>query len=439
MDPLLIAMIMIAFLLVLVFAGVDLAVAMGILSFIGIWWIEENFKIPLRLIGSSAYKAVMEYSLSVVPMFILMAMFATLSGAADDAYDGLNILLAKVRGGLAIATVLANAIFAAICGVSIASAAVFSKVSLPQMERYGYDRRFALGTVAGSSILGMLIPPSILMVVYGVLVDESIGRLFIAGILPGILLTFVYCIGISCMVRWRPSIAGQMAGKADLSLFAIGRAVAKPWQFVIIIFFTMGGIYIGWFTPTEAGALGAFATFLICVLRRKITPNSLWGIMLDAGYTMAGLYFLFICATMYSRMLAISGLGNSAIQTVVSSQWPPFVVITLMIIVYLLLGTIIDSISIMILTIPIFHPVVHSIGFDPFWFAVVSVIAIEMGLVTPPFGMVVFAMKATLGDSVTVEEIFRGAVPWIIMMTITLLIICLFPSISTYLPHKMGG
>ena len=439
MDPLFIAMLMIGFLLVLVFAGVDLAVAMGILSFIGIWLIEENFKIPLKLIGSSAYKAVMEYSLSVVPMFILMAMFATLSGAADDAYDGLNLLLAKVRGGLAMATVLANAIFAAICGVSIASAAVFSKVSLPQMERYGYDRRFALGTVAGSSILGMLIPPSILMVVYGVLVDESIGRLFIAGVLPGILLTSVYCIGIWVMVRWRPSIAGQMAVKADFGFAAIGRAVAKPWQFVIIIIFTMGGIYIGWFTPTEAGALGAFATFLICLLRRKITPNSLWKIMLDAGYTMAGLYFLFICATMYSRMLAISGLGNSAVQMVVSTQLPPFVVIALMIIVYLLLGCIIDSISIMILTIPIFYPVVHSMGFDPFWFAVVSVIAIEMGLVTPPFGMVVFTMKATLGDSVTVEEIFRGAVPWIIMMTIALIIICLFPSISTYLPHKMGG
>jgi len=439
MDPLFIAMIMVAFLLVLVFAGVDLAVAMGILSFVGIWWIEGNFKIPLRLIGSSAYQAIMEYSLSVVPMFILMAMFATLSGAADDAYDGLNLLLAKVRGGLAMATVLANAIFAAICGVSIASAAVFSKVSLPQMERYGYDRKFALGTVAGSSILGMLIPPSILMVVYGVLVDESIGRLFIAGIFPGILLTLIYCAGIWAMVRWRPSLAGHMESKAGFRLAEIGRAVAKPWQFIIIIIITMGGIYAGWFTPTEAGAIGAFTTFLICILRRKITAISLWKIMLDAGYTMAGLYFLFICATMYSRMLAISGLGDSAIQMVVSNQLPSFVVIALIIVVYLLLGTIIDSISIMILTIPIFHPVVQSMGFDPFWFAVVSVVAIEMGLVTPPFGMVVFTMKATLGDSVTVEEIFRGAMPWIFMMLIALFIICLFPSISTYLPHKMGG
>ncbi len=439
MDPLFIAMLMVGFLLVLVFAGVDLGVAMGILSFIGIWLIEDNFKIPLKLIGSSAYKAVMEYSLSVVPMFILMAMFATLSGAADDAYDGLNLLLAKVRGGLAMATVLANAIFAAICGVSIASAAVFSKVSLPQMERHGYDRGFALGTVAGSSILGMLIPPSILMVVYGVLVDESIGRLFIAGVLPGILLTTIYCIGIWVMVCWRPSIAGRMAIKADFSLAAIGRALVKPWQFVLIIVFTMGGIYAGWFTPTEAGALGAFATFLICILRRKITPNSLWKIMLDAGYTMAGLYFLFICATMYSRMLAISGLGNSAVQLVISNQLPPFVVITLMIIVYLLLGCIIDSISIMILTVPIFYPVVHSMGFDSFWFAVLSVIAIEMGLVTPPFGMVVFTMKATLGESVTVEEIFRASVPWIFMMLIALLIVGLFPSISTFLPRKMAG
>ena len=166
-------------------------------------------KIPLSLIGSSAYQAVMEYSLSVVPMFIMMALFANLSGAADDAYEGINILMAKVRGGLAMATVLANAIFSAICGVSIASAAIFSKISLPQMERHGYNRKFALGTVAGSSILGMLIPPSVLMVVYGVLVDESIGKLFVAGILPGLLLSVIYCSGIWIMVRLRPAIAGR--------------------------------------------------------------------------------------------------------------------------------------------------------------------------------------------------------------------------------------
>jgi tripartite ATP-independent transporter DctM subunit len=258
-------------------------------------------------------------------------------------------------------------------------------------------------------------------------------------VLPGILLTTIYCLGIWGMVRWRPTLAGHMGPKAGFNLGEIGRAVAKPWQFIIIIIITMGGIYTGWFTPTEAGAIGAFTTFLICFLRRKITPHSLWKIMLDAGYTMAGLYFLFICATMYSRMLAISGVGDSAVQLVVSNQLPPFMVITLMIIVYLLLGCIIDSISIMILTIPIFHPVVQSMGFDPFWFAVVSVIAIEMGLVTPPFGMVVFTMKATLGDAVTVEEIFQGAVPWIIMMTIALIMICLFPSLSTFLPHKMAG
>ena len=302
---------MVGFLLVLVFVGVDLGVAMGILSFIGIWLIEENFIIPLKLIGSSAYKAVMEYSLSVPPMFILMAMFATLSGAADDAYDGLNLLLAKVPGGLRTATVLANAIFAAICGVSIAAAAVFSKVSLPQMERHGYDRGFALGTVAGSSILGMLIPPSILMVVYGVLVDESIGRLFIAGALPAIFLTLIYCIGIWGMVRWRPSIAGQMASQSRLSPSRNRQGCCQTMAVCHYHHLLPWGAYIPDGLPLrKREPLGAFATFLICVLRRKITPNSLWKIMLDAGYTMAGLYFLFICATMYSRMLAISGVGQ---------------------------------------------------------------------------------------------------------------------------------
>ena len=439
MDPLFIAIIMVVFLLVLVLSGVDLAVALGTLSFVGIWWIEDNLKIPLSLIGSSAYQAVMEYSLSVVPMFIMMALFANLSGAADDAYEGINILMAKVRGGLAMATVLANAIFSAICGVSIASAAIFSKISLPQMERHGYNRKFALGTVAGSSILGMLIPPSVLMVVYGVLVDESIGKLFVAGILPGLLLSVIYCSGIWIMVRLRPSIAGRRPEMTGLGVLGIMKGIAKPWQFVVIICVTLGGIYAGWFTPTEAGAIGAFATFCMCLFRRKLTRSSLWRIILDGGYTMAGLYFLFICATMYSRMLAMSGLPNMVTHTVATIQLPSFFVIFLMIIVYLLLGAIIDSISIMILTIPLFHPVIQSMGFDPFWFAVVSVITIEMGLVTPPFGMVVFAMKASLGESITVEEIFRGALPWILMMVIALLIVCLYPPLSTYLPHKMGG
>ena len=439
MDPLIIAFTMIGLLLLLVLLGVDVAVALGCLSFVGVWLIEENISIPLNVIGGAAYKAVMEYSLSVVPMFIMMALFANLSGAADDAYDGINILMAKVRGGLAMATVLANAVFAAICGASIASAAIFSKIALPQMESRGYDRKFALGTVAGSSILGMLIPPSVLMIVYGVLVDESIGKLFVAGILPGVLLTVIYCCGIFIMVRFRPAIAGDRPQIAKLTVPQIIQGVLKPWQFVAVIGVTLGGIYAGWFTPTEAGAIGAFATFCMCILRRRITKNSLWKIILDAGHTMAGLYFLFICATMYSRMLAISGLPVTVTQMVSSMNTHPLFIVLLMIIVYILLGAIIDSVSILILTIPLFHPVIQSMGFDPFWFAVVSVITVEMGLITPPFGMVVFAIKASVRDSITVEEIFRGMFPWIFMMAIALVIICLFPALSTYLPHKMGG
>jgi C4-dicarboxylate transporter, DctM subunit len=275
--------------------------------------------------------------------------------------------------------------------------------------------------------------------VYGVLVDESIGKLFIAGVFPGILLTVIYCLGISFMVRWRPALAGPLPPSGSLTLSTIAKGLLKPWQFVFVIIFTLGGIYAGFFTPTEAGAMGAFMTFLMCLLRGRITKSSLWKVILDAGHTMAGLYFLFICATMYSRMLAMSGLPDTVTQFVISSHLPTFWVIALMILVYLFLGTIIDSISIMILTIPLFFPVIHTMGMDTFWFAVVSVIAVEVGLITPPFGMVVFAMKATLGDSVTCEEIFEGALPWIAMMLIALVIVCFVPSLCTYLPHKMGG
>ena len=241
------------------------------------------------------------------------------------------------------------------------------------------------------------------------------------------------------MVRFRPAIAGTRPELARLTLSDIIKGLLKPWQFVAVIGVTLGGIYAGWFTPTEAGAIGAFATFVMCILRRRLTKSTLWSIILDAGHTMAGLYFLFICATMYSRMLAISGLPVTMTQMVASMQAPPFFIILLIIAIYIMLGAIIDSVSILILTIPLFHPVIQAMGFDPFWFAVVSVITIEMGLITPPFGMVVFAIKASVGESITVEEIFRGMLPWIIMMAVALIIICLYPPLSTYLPHKMGG
>lgn len=439
MDPTIIGLLMIGFLLVLVLLGFDLAVALGTLSFAGVWWIEGDIFISFNLIADSAYHAVKEYTLSVVPMFIMMALFANLSGAADDAYEGVNVLMVKVKGGLAMATVMANAIFAAICGASIASAAIFSKISLPQMERRGYDRKFALGTVAGSSILGMLIPPSILMIVYGVIVDESIGRLFVAGLLPGLLLMVIYCFGIIIMVRFRPEIAGDPPDLASRTVLLIMKSILKPWQFIVIIAISLGGIYAGWFTPTEAGAIGAFATFLMCILRKKLNNKALMGIIHEAGFTMASLYFLFICATMYSRMLSFSGLPFVISDSVTTIQLQPIYIILAMIVIYVLLGAVIDSVSIMILTIPLFHPVVQSMGFDPYWFAVISVIAIEMGLITPPFGMVVFAMKASIGDSITIEEIFKGVFPWILMMVIALIILILFPSLSTFLPHKMAG
>jgi tripartite ATP-independent transporter DctM subunit len=346
-------------------------------------------------------------------------------------------MFSRLRGGLGIATVFANAIFAAITGVSVASAAVFSKIAIPQMERLGYDRRFALGTVAGSSVLGMLIPPSVLLIIYGILAEEAIGKLFMAGVIPGILLAFVLSLGIFVMVLTRPHLGGE---KPEMERLGFGTLIAtffKPWAFVALILVVLGGIYIGFFTPTEAGAIGAFGAFLLVALKGRMKLKSLWNVLLETGYTTASIFLLLITAQMYSRMLTISGLPAEVSEFVTTLPIAPIFVILLFMGIFIILGAILDSTSILLVTIPLMLPVVQSLRFDIIWFGIIAVVAVEMGLLTPPFGMVVYAMKATLASEATIEEIFTGSFPFLIMILIVLALLIFFPPLSTWLPGLM--
>jgi len=438
LAPTTLALISVVLVFGLILLGVHIGVALAAVSVLTLWLITGKFFVAVSLLQTTAYSAVMDYVFAVVPLFVLMGVFSTVSGAIRELFASAQVLLGRVRGGIGIATVFANAVFAAITGVSVASAAVFSKIALPEMERLHYDRKFSLGIVAGSAILGMLIPPSVLMIVYGVLTEQAIGKLFVAGILPGLVVTAVLSLGIWTMVLVKPRLGGRQVEARRLDFRTVVRAAAAPWAVIALVILVMGGIWGGFFTPTEAGAVGAAGGFLlIFVNRQKLTLRSLWQILLDAGQMTASIFLLLICAQMYSRVLTMSGLAGNLTQWVSALAIPPMFIVFGFIVVFLLLGCILDSTSIIILTIPLMHPIARNLGYDPLWFAIVAILAIEIGLLTPPFGMVVFAMKSAIGKTVQVEEIFAGAMPFILLLGLSLGIVIAFPKLSTWLPSLM--
>ncbi len=437
MDPTALALVSVGVVFVLIVLGVHIGVALAAVSVVTLWLITGKFAVAISLLQTTAYSAVMDYVFAVVPLFVLMGLFSTVSGATRELFTSAQVLLGGLRGGIGIATVFANAVFAAITGVSVASAAVFSKIALPEMERLHYDRKFSLGIVASSAILGMLIPPSVLMIVYGVLTELAIGKLFIAGILPGLVVTAVLSLGIWAMVRATPRLGGDVQDVLRLDFRTMVRSALTPWAVLCLVVVVMGGIWGGFFTPTEAGAVGAAGGFLLILVKRKFTLRGLWQVLLAGGQTTASIFLLLICAQMYSRMLTMSGLAGKATQWVSTLPIPPIFIIFGFIVVFVLLGCMIDSTSIILLTIPLMHPIAVQLGYQPIWFAIVSIVAIEIGLLTPPFGMVVFAMKSAIGDDVQVEEIFAGALPFTLLLGVALAIIIAFPILSTWLPSLM--
>ena len=437
MDPITVALITVGCVFVLILLGMHIGVALALLSVLGIWAISGKPFVAISLLGTTAYSAVMDYVFAVIPLFCLMGLLARASGATRDLFNAAQVAFGRVRGGIGIATVIANAIFAAITGVSVASAAVFSRVAIPEMQRLNYDRKFSFGIVAGSAILGMLIPPSVLIIVYGVLTEQSIGRLFVAGIGPGLLLTATLSLGIWLMVVVSPRLGGQMEERLPLNLRTALKTALKPWGVVLLIVLVLGGLWGGFFTPTEAGAVGAAGAMLLTVINRQFNWHNIVDVLMEIGRTTASIFLLLIAAQMYSRMLTLSGLATKLSEWAAALPVPPIVIVLMFIVVFVLLGMIIDSVSILLLTIPITYPVAVKLGYDPIWFGIVSIVAIEIGLLTPPFGMVVFAMKSSLGEAATLEEIFTGSIPFIIMLLVALAVIIAYPPLSTWLPSLM--
>jgi C4-dicarboxylate transporter, DctM subunit len=433
-----IAFLSIAAMLILIYAGMHVAIALILLSFCGVWLLRGNFDIASNMMVIAFKDAISDYLFGVVPLFVLMGLLVAVAGIGRDTFEVAAQVFRRILGGLGIATVAANAVFAAITGISIASAAVFTKVAVPEMMRHGYTPRFSVGVVAGSSVLGMLIPPSLLFILYGVLTEQSVGSLFIAGVIPGILLTLVYCTGILAMGRWWPSyIGGRQAQSAaapapDMSL---GEMLNKLAPIVVLVALVLGGIYGGVFTPTEAGAAGALGALLISLAKRRLTWASFWQVLVQTGHTTSSICFLIVGANLYSRMLAMSGLPGWLSGFVVGSGMGMTGIIVALMVVIILLGTILDSASIMLLTLPIAVPILTGTGVDLIWLGVLVVLAVEIGLLTPPFGIAVFVVKATLGpdSAVTLNDIFAGAAPFAAMMLLVLVLVFLFPWLATAL------
>lgn len=421
-------------LIVLIYLGIPISIGMLLVSYVGVGMIRSD-AVAFRMIGAVANDSLREYLYAVVPLFVLMGMLVTVSGVGKDTFDLFERLMRRVRAGLGVATVFANAVFASITGISIASASVFSRVAVPEMTRHGYTKHFATGVVAGSSVLGMLLPPSLLMIVYAVLAEESVGRMFLAGVGPGLLLSLVFSATIILLSYVKRDFVFDHERPVDPGppqpLLA---TLAKGVPIVGLIVLVLGGLYGGFFNPTEAGAVGALGALLIALQRRSLTPGSFWKLMVETGQITVSVLFLIMAATFFSRMLAMSGLPNMLANILLDGFLGPYGFLLVFVLLVIVLGFLIDSISIMLILLPIALPVATAAGFDLIWFGVITVIAVEIGLLTPPFGLSVYTIKSAIGDpKLPVGQIFRGAFPFVLAMLVTLGIIIAFPAIATWL------
>ncbi len=437
MTDIQIGLLSIAGILFLIYAGMHVAVALMLLSLVGVWLVKGNWVIASKLLALAASDSISGYIFGVVPLFVLMGLLISISGIGKDTFDVANRLFKGIRGGLGISTVVANAIFAAVTGISIASAAVFTKVAVPEMIRLGHKPRFAVGVVTGSSVLGMLIPPSLLLILFGVLTETSIGDLFKAGIMPGILLSAAYSALILLMAYRFPDYVGRVAEDPDQNptmRMSIGQAIWKLTPIVLLVALVLGGIYAGWFTPTESGAVGALGALLLALGKRQLSWAKLWQVLTETGHVTVAILFLLIAANIYGRMLALSGITGFIATWISESGLGLYAVLGLYLVIVLLMGTILDSTSIMMITVPLIYPIMHDLGVDFVWFGLVTVIAIEVGLITPPLGIAAYVVKSTLDDqSITLNDVFAGAFPYVLIMIAVLVLVVIFPQISLVL------
>ena len=424
--------------LILIYSGMYVPVALGLTSFVAVWFLRGGLEAPTYLVTLAASNSLEDYIFGVIPLFVVMGLVVSYAGMGRDIFQVANQLFRRVPGGLGVATVTANAAFAAITGVSIASASVFARVAVPEMMRFGYTPRFAVGVVAGSSVLGMLIPPSVMLIIYAIITEQSVAAMFKAGIIPGIMLALAYIVAIVVMATFfKKYVGGQEQQDIEAAAqenFSKRQLFSKSAPLVLLILLVLGGIYGGVFTPTEAGAVGALGALIIAFLKRKLDRTVLWKVLVEAGHIVASILMLIAAATMYSRMLGISGLPNELGEWIAGADIGLYGIMTVYVILLIILGTILDTTSIILIMVPLFLPVVVPYGVDLVWFGIITIVGAEIGLLTPPLGISCYVIKSTLDDDrISLYDIFAGAFPFAVIMLLVLIILIAFPELSLLL------
>lgn len=409
-----------------------IGIAMALIGFLGLWWLV-GFGPGSSILGLTPFSQGTSYTLSVIPLFVLMGQFAFLSGLSSDIYKTVYVWMGHFRGGMAMATIVACAGFAAICGSSLATGATMAMVAIPEMEKYRYDARLSTGCIAAGGTLGILIPPSLGFVIYGILTELSIGKLFMAGVIPGFLLAilFIGAIYIQCRINPRMGPSGE-----STTMTTKIKSLKGTWGMLVLFLVVMGGIYFGIFTPTEAAGVGAFGAFVFALFRRKLNFSTLIQSLMETGKTTAMIFLIIIGANIFSSFLGMTQIPMGLADFMVNLPLPRIFILLAIILIYVVLGCVMDCYAIMILTVPILFPVIEALHYDPIWFGVLMVIVLEVGLITPPVGLNVFVIKGA-APNVPLTTIFRGILPFLMAALVLITLLILFPQIALFIPSHM--
>lgn len=431
-----IGLIGVAVLFAAILLGINVMVSLGLIGALGLTLLV-GLKASTAMLSTVFYDTTHSFHFSVIPLFLLMGYFAMQAGLGEDLFEATTKWLGNIRGGLAISTTIGAAAFGAASGSSVGTATVFTKLALPQMLDRGYDKSLASASIAIAGTLAVMIPPSSLAVIYGILTNSSISGLLIAGIIPGLIFAVLLCVAIYLSVLRNPALAPVTPVTATLKEKIWSLRLAGP--LVLVIVAIIAGLYVGVFTPTEAGGVGAMLTFVLAVIRRGgFTRLALKAVLLDTIRTSAMIFGIIISALIFSKFLALSGVANAAGSFLIDLDVNRWVIVLIIVAIYLALGMMMDAPALLAITLPITHPVMMKLGFDPVWFGVFVVLLVEIGAVTPPVGINCFVVQASSDGRVQLEDVFRGLVPFVLAGLVMLVVLCLFPQLALFLPQSMN-
>jgi C4-dicarboxylate transporter, DctM subunit len=432
MDTTLLTVLVFVLLFTLLAFGMPIGFGMGVSALVGTMLLLDS-RAALALLGQTVYETAITYDLSVLPMFVLMGYLASGAGLSETLYRACNAWLGHRRGGLALATIGACGAFAAICGSSLATAATMAQVALPEMRRYKYDDRLATGCVAAGGTIGILIPPSVVMVIYGLLTQTSISKLFLAGFLPGFLTIAGFMLTISVMCRLNPGYGPPAERTPYLQRFL---ALRDVWGSALLFLVVIGGLYAGAFSPTEAAGVGAVGAAVLAAVNRRLTPKLLLDSLVDTVKTTAMIFTILIGAILFNNFLVLASIPDLISSWIAGLPLGKTMILVVILLMYLVLGCLLDSLAMILLTIPIFFPIIVGLGYDPIWFGIIVVMVVELGLITPPIGINVFVIKGMAND-VPLGTVFAGVTPFIVAQVLLIALLVAFPAIALWLPNTM--